>query len=159
MQREYWSALNQTLASVRGPISSTRLPQPQHWMNFGLGRAGFQLGAAMIRPRREVRAEVYIDKPDGKLLFRQLEHSRSEIERELGCALEWNELPGRRACRISNYLRPADANDRTDWPRQHQWLARTLNDLHRVFAPRIRVLETTEASAIDDADLSQTAST
>jgi hypothetical protein len=35
----------------------------------------------------------------------------------------------------------ADPTDKAEWPRQHQWLAKKINELHKVFAPRVRVLE------------------
>lgn len=31
--------------------------------------------------------------------------------------------------------------DKTDWPRQHEWLAKRVNEMLRVFAPRVRALE------------------
>jgi len=43
--------------------------------------------------------------------------------------------------RIAAYLDDADPKDEQDWPRQHEWLATRLNDMHRVFARRIRELD------------------
>ncbi len=74
---------------------------------------------------------------------------KEEIERELGYLLEWEELPSRRDCLISVYLNKVDPENGADWTRQHEWLAKMLNDLHRVFAQRIEVL---------DADIFQTES-
>jgi hypothetical protein len=31
--------------------------------------------------------------------------------------------------------------DEADWPRQHDWLAKRLNEMYRVFAPRVLDLE------------------
>jgi hypothetical protein len=55
--------------------------------------------------------------------------------------LEWEELPNRQDCRISTYLNEVDPEDEEDWRRQHEWLASRLNDMHRVFAGRIRALD------------------
>jgi hypothetical protein len=33
-----------------------------------------------------------------------------------------------------------DPEDRSDWPRQHEWLAQRVNDLHRAFANRVKAL-------------------
>ena len=62
---------------------------------------------------------------------------------ELGYHLEWEELPTRRDCRVACYLNDIDPENKADWARQHEWLARHLNDLHRVLAPRVKTLEAT----------------
>jgi hypothetical protein len=67
--------------------------------------------------------------------------SVSEIERELGFALDWEELPEGQDSRISVSLDGADPENEGDWTRQHEWLARRLNEMHRVLAPRIRALD------------------
>ena len=141
MQRDYWAGLHQALDGYGGPVSGNRTPQPQSWMNYTIGRAGFAVGASMSRSRKEIRAEIYVDGSDAKTLFRLLQQQQNDLERELGYSLEWEGLPNRRACRISTYLRPADVSDRLDWPRQLEWLATRLNDLHRVFAQRVRLLD------------------
>jgi hypothetical protein len=38
-------------------------------------------------------------------------------------------------------LNDADPDDRKDWPRQHEWLAKRLNDMHRVFNGCVRALD------------------
>lgn len=68
----------------------------------------------------------------------------ASIEEELGYRLEWEELPARRDSRISIYLSNVDPEEERDWPRQHEWLAAKLNDMHRVFSPRIRALDADE---------------
>jgi hypothetical protein len=42
---------------------------------------------------------------------------------------------------MASYLNDVDPKDKTDWPRQHEWLAKRLNEMHRVFAPRVNALE------------------
>jgi hypothetical protein len=49
------------------------------------------------------------------------------------------------------YLSDVDPEDETDWPRQHEWLAGRLNEMHRVFAPRVRALDA-DARPADHAD-------
>jgi Domain of unknown function (DUF4268) len=94
----------------------------------------------MIRPRKQVRAELYISGDSAKAFFGLLKHDETAIEQELGYRLDWEALPARRDSRISAYLNDADPDDEADWPRQHEWLAKRLNNMHRVFAPRIKPL-------------------
>jgi len=94
----------------------------------------------MTRQKRHIRAELYIAGDLAKPLFGLLRNQKAEIEKELGYRLEWEELPEARDCRIVCYLNDVDPADETDWPRQHEWLAKRLNELHQIFAPRVRAL-------------------
>lgn len=140
-QRKYWAALHTILDSVVGPVSGNKKPQPQSWMNYGIGRSGFYLGAVMIRQKNQIRAELYISGDSAKAFFGLLERQKNEIEQELGYPLEWEQLPARRDCRISYYLNDVDPEDDADWPRQQEWLAKRLNDMHRVLTDRVRALD------------------
>ncbi|MEQ8827702.1 MAG: DUF4268 domain-containing protein [Parvibaculum sp.] len=140
-QRAFWDGLHAALVKAGGPVSGNRKAQPQSWMSYSIGRSEFSLGATILRRSNQVRADLYTDGPNAEAYFRALENDREAIEVELGYALTWEALPGRRACRIAAYLDNVDPEDKTQWPRQHEWLAGKLNDLHRVLAPRIKTLD------------------
>ena len=140
MQRAYWDALHAVLNEVAGPVSGNRKAQPQSWMAYSIGRTGFHIGAVMGRPKRRIRSELYLAGPKAKAFFHLLREQKEEIERELKYPLEWEELPAGSDSRVSTYLYDVDPEDEADWPSQHQWFASKLNDLHRVFSPRIRDL-------------------
>ena len=141
LQREYWAALNQVLNAQRGPVSGNRKPQPQSWMPFPIGRTEFALGAVMTRLKNQIRAELYISGVQAKTLLALLRQQKESIESELGYPLEWEELPAKRDCRVAVYLNGVDPEDDAEWPQQHEWLAKRLNDMHRVFAQRVRALD------------------
>jgi hypothetical protein len=141
MQRAYWTAFDKVLSALGGPVSGGKKPQPQSWMAYSIGRSHFSVGAAMVRPKRQVRAELYISGNRAKAFFHLLAAQKTEIERELGFALDWEELPEGQDSRISVSLDGADPENEGDWTRQHEWLARRLNEMHRVLAPRIRALD------------------
>lgn len=144
LQRAYWAALQDALTATRGPISGARTPQPQSWMAYPIGRTHFQLSAVMLRPKRQIRAELYLHGENAKAFFGLLKLQQPAIEQELGYPLEWEELPAGQDSRISIYLSDLDPEDQTDWPRQHQWLAQRLNDLHRVFSQRVKALNASD---------------
>jgi hypothetical protein len=141
MQRAYWIAFDTVLAALGGPVSGGKKPQPQSWMAYSIGRSHFSVGAATVRPKRQVRAELYISGNKAKAFFHLLAAQKAEIERELGFALDWEELPEGQDSRISVSLDDADPEHEADWTRQHEWLAKRLNEMHRVLAPRIRALD------------------
>jgi hypothetical protein len=140
-QREYWAALNKVLEAAGGPVRNDKTPPPRQWMNFPIGRSKFRLTATMLRGESRIRAKLHLAGPHAKAHFGLLKAQREEIERELGYPLEWEEFPQQRDSRISAYLNGVDSEDRSEWPHQHDWLAKRLNDLHRAFAPRVSALD------------------
>jgi hypothetical protein len=151
VQRNFWAALNVVLDAVGGPVAGYRTPQPQYWMRFPIGRSRINLSANTNRLKHWIRAGVRLGGPQAKTFFRILESQKDAIERELGYALHWEELPDAQDSRIACYLNDTDPEDETDWPRQHEWLTARLNELHGVFAPRISVLGSAERGQLADA--------
>jgi len=141
VQLAYWTALQTVLEAAGGPVGGHRTPQPKAWMTYSIGRTGIRLSSVVTMGKRRIHAELYLQNPLAKEQFALLRQGAAEVERELGYPLSWEELPGRQACRIATYHEDVDPADEADWPRQHRWLADRLNDLHRVFAPRVRALD------------------
>jgi hypothetical protein len=90
--------------------------------------------------KRKIHVELYLRGTTAKQFFRLLLSQKVEIERELGYALDWQELPEGQDSRIA-ISRDADPTNEEDWPNQHDWLAQRLNELYRVFSSRVRNLE------------------
>ncbi|SDA11134.1 DUF4268 domain-containing protein [Sphingomonas sp. NFR15] len=141
LQLAYWTALGNVLAAKGGPLARERKPQPQPWMSYSVGRSGFGINASMSRPKRQVRAELYMSSPNAKAFFHLLHADKAEIEAELGYAVDWEELPEGRDSRISTPLNGIDLEEQADWPRQHDWLAQRMNEFYRAFVNRIKALD------------------
>jgi hypothetical protein len=141
MQEKYWAALNSQLEAIGGPVSGKRKAQPQSWMHYRIGKSHMGLGGAMNTQKRQIRAELYLQGPPAKTYFGLLKNQQSEIERELGYPLDWQELPDGQDSRIAIFRNDADPANEADWPDQHDWLANRLNEFYRVFAPRVQTLE------------------
>ena len=138
--RKYWSAFMHALDSAGGPLMGGRRPADCARTAFNVGRHGFRIVASTTGLRRHVRVQLFIDGEEAKRRFALLRRGKAEIEAELGYALDWEEMPDARDCRVSCYLRDTDREDEADWPRQHAWLAERANDMHRVFARRVKAL-------------------
>lgn len=145
-QLAYWEGLHAALVAKAGPVSGQRKAQPQSWMNYAIGRTGFMLGAVMIRPRRQIRAELYITGSKAKSFFRALLRDREAVEAEIGYPLDWDLRPDGQDTRIFTALDNVSPDDQADWARQHDWLAQKLNDLHRAFARRVVRLDPDDAA-------------
>jgi hypothetical protein len=128
MQVEYRTAVNQALDVANGPILGKRKPLPQNWMNYSIGRSYFSVTVVMIRAKKQMRAQLSISGVRAKEFFGLLKSQKDAIERELGYPLDWEALPEAQECRVSSCLNDADPEDQADWPRQHQWLAKRMND-------------------------------
>jgi hypothetical protein len=118
-------------------------------MAYPIGRSEFNLGAVMKRPKRQVQAELYISSEKAKAYFYLLQEQKDAIEAELGYPIVWEELPARRDSRISIVFENVDPEDQLDWPRQHEWLAKHLNDFHRVFVNRVRLLNADDWNPVE----------
>lgn len=141
LQLEYWTEFHAALKKENGPISGNRKPQPQSWMAYSVGRTYFNLGTAMLRPKKQIRVELYIEGENAKAFFNLLQQQEDEIKEELGYSLAWEELPNRRDSRIAYYLDNVNPEEKADWQRQHDWLAKHINDMYRIFASRVRALD------------------
>ncbi len=140
LQREYWTALMTIIEDRGGPIR-TRKPRPQHWADFSIGRAWFNLTASMDTGKGIIRTELYLGGPEATPHFLLLRKQAEAIETELGTVLEWQDLPGKKACKITLHNHEVDPTDRSDWDTQHAWFVMYLEKFHQAFSQRVRDLD------------------
>ena len=160
MQLRYWTAFRDVLLSTEGPARPQKA-HPDNYLIMTIGRSGFHLAGGTNSRDSWIRAELYLNHgelkkrapySDANAYFHALEQAREAIERELKFSLEWEGLSTKGSCRVATYKRHCDPTDESDWPVQHKWLADRLNRLHRVLAPRIKVLEPLDSDAADSTD-------
>lgn len=143
---QFWTAFREYLLSNASRIKSTK-PLPQNWMTIAIGRSGFSLSAIASfwnseeesYDSNELRAEFAITGEHSKAFFAELDSEKESITAEVGYPLIWYNPENARVCRI--YVRKSvNLRDQSAWDEQHHWLLEKLEDLHRVFAPRVRSL-------------------
>jgi hypothetical protein len=146
LQMQFWTAFREYVLTHGKRIKPTKA-LPQHWMNIAIGRSGFNLAAIASfwnsetesYDSHEIRAELAMTDAHAKTYFATLEVEKETIGAAIGDALTWHNPENARVCRI--YLRKSvNLRDQKAWPEQHRWLLERLEDLHRVFASRVRVL-------------------
>ena len=146
LQLRLWTAFHAYLQG-NSKLLNPRKPHPQHWSSFSIGRNDFELCAIASMwsnhtnsyQQNEIRAEMQMHGVRAKEFYEQLEAQKEAIEGEVGQELEWYNPDSARMCRI--YLRrDADLEDETQWPHYFAWLQENLENLHRVFRPRIQNL-------------------
>ncbi len=77
---------------------------------------------------------------DAKAHFARLSEHREVIERQLGFALDWQELPDAKACRIVTFYPNASIEDETRWDEYLQWLQQRLVVMDQVLRPIVKSL-------------------
>src|SRR5262245_58881846 len=146
LQVQFWTAFREYVLTHGKCIKPTK-PLPQNWMNIAIGRSGFNLSAIASfwnsetesYDSHEIRAELIMTDAYAKTYFAALEAEKESIGAALGDTLTWHNPENARMCRI--YLRKSvNLRDQKAWPEQHRWLLERLEDLHRVFASRVRGL-------------------
>lgn len=140
---EFWTFFREFAATYKSEIRLQKAA-PQHWMNLSIGRSGFGLCAVSstwnsekeVYDEGEIRAEVIINNPYAKQHFELLKSQAPEIEAELGYPLTWQSIPTTKSCKI--YTRKsAYIGNRNDWENQSAWLLDRLDELRKIFGPRI----------------------
>ncbi|MDE3262269.1 MAG: DUF4268 domain-containing protein [Acidobacteriota bacterium] len=111
-------------------------------MSYSVGRGGFSVLGSRNKQRQRISASLYLSDKDATTFFALLQRDKTSIEQELDPGFVWREM--RKECQIVIHLDNVDPDDESDWPRQHQWLAKQINELHRIFAPRIKRLNLDE---------------
>jgi hypothetical protein len=140
LQISYWDELHAVLNKSGGSVARNRKAQPQGWMSYSIGKTNVSVSAAINSTEKVVRAEIYLTGHTAKDYFFQLFEHQQNISDALGFKVSWDELPNGIDSRIVTYLMNSDPTDKSDWLRQHEWLSKHLNALHRVFSPYVRNL-------------------
>ena len=131
-QLEFWQQLKE-FASEKYPELRLRTPRPQHWYDVSIGRADRHVCFTVYSRENQVGCDLYI--PDSKELYMTFLASKAQIENELGIdePLDWQELSGKKACRIRLW-HPFTFTDSTTWNEAFDWLSRTAIRFKKVFS-------------------------
>jgi len=120
-------------------FTNARIGQAQNWYSFTTGTKGFQYGVSFAAGGR-LRTELYIDLGESALNtagFEALRKERATLETQFGEPLEWENLEGRRACRVAIY-RPGSIEDSAASLEEYQkWAIDHLLQFKKVFGPRL----------------------
>lgn len=150
LYQAFWSEFLPAFHQAHAGWSRANTPGKDNWMNFPAGRTQVSYGANYnYAPCRNAapsfRVEVYIDgknREQASSRFDALHQNKEHIEAEYGGSLEWDPLPGARACRIASYYaQDAQVTEREQWPQVREWAVEHLGKLRSAFAPYIANLD------------------
>lgn len=154
LYQEYWLKLRDVYEASG---EKARFPKawPRQWLPFRIGRSGFQISAVVNRTERALRVELYMRQkgmPPNQA-YNALLAQKANIDAAFDSPPDWQPLPDRVASRIAVHLSDADIADRSDWPRQHDWIVKQLTRFRQVFADRVKALRLDETPETEDRDV------
>jgi len=139
-QLAFWQLFKAKL-EMDEPSIKCRKPYPQHWYDFSMGRAGYWISATLNAQERRAGIELNMNNSsENKWNFEALSAQHDSIEAELGEALMWMSLPGRKSSRIALFKTGIDPLDEANWPELVAWMRDHLIRFRQVFSGRIKEL-------------------
>ena len=137
MNFDFWEAALPELRK-NSKLFQNISPSKGHWLGGAVGHAGIGLNPCIYKDH--ARLELYIDTRDkekNKRVFRELEKQRNELEEKCGSKFVWQELPDKRASRISLSSERGGINDTDDWDTSINFLSKNVGKMHDVFKPAL----------------------
>ena len=133
---EYWAAFNDyAFANAAfAKVFNKRKPSTDHWMTLSIGSSACHLSILRLQQQSQIAVEFYID--DDKELYHMLYAHKDDIEATVGEALDWRELPEKKASRIL-VEKVADLSNDEEWPQQFEWIMDHLVKMRKAFKKHI----------------------
>lgn len=137
---EFWENALPILRAKTG-IYNNVSPTKDNWLTGASGHSGIVFNPVIRMDR--ARAELYIDTGDEKRntdIYNALKSKEPEIADTFPDELVWQELPGKRACRVSVQYHDYGLNDEEHWNEIIDFFAEKLSALMKVFKPLINAI-------------------
>ncbi|MYB01872.1 DUF4268 domain-containing protein [Candidatus Poribacteria bacterium] len=151
LQKEFWTELRDYMIQKDSSVK-LRKPKPSNHINASIGKAHFSISAYMDKQNKRVRVRIYMGGPNSTAHFHLLKEQQTEIEKEFGEPLEWEEKPEGKEKYISLSKSDTDPTDEADWQNQHKWLATKIEKFNEIFGPRIKILDAVDWEPPEDED-------
>lgn len=119
-RQEYWIAFNE-YAYTKAEFAKNfnkRKASTDHWMTLSVGSSAYHISLLQLRKDKNIGVEWNIT--DDKEMYKLLYSHKKEIEVDVGIALDWRELPGKKASRIL-VTHPAEFDNKDQWSEQFDW--------------------------------------
>lgn len=107
LYQAFWGRFLDRVRAERPGWTRAQKPPASNWLSMPCPFKGGPNYGVSFGSQGRIKTELYIDYPDDAeralALFQQLADLKDTIEATFGGGLSWEELPGRRACRIAVY--------------------------------------------------------
>jgi len=137
LRMEYWTAFHNYVDEKGLDVLKHAGATADHWCDFRVGIAGFHY-ACILTVKNWIGVQVYLgsDNPtQNKSRYDLIEKDcKSEIDQLDSKKIEWKRLDDKKASYV-NVKQQADIRDKSDWPRQFDWMYKTVMGLHKIVKP------------------------
>ena len=140
LQLEYWAAFRKFVQS-KDAIIKPQKAAPQHWVNVSIGRSDFGMYAFVDTQKHRIGVRLVLSGENKQAHYHLLLNQKDAVEKEMGEAIVWDELPDKKSSYLSIYRNNVDPKQISDWENQHNDLFNVLESFHKVFAGRIKKLD------------------
>jgi hypothetical protein len=140
LRLNYWSAFAKR-PELEGLLAAPLKPNRMGHLNLPAAWRNFRLTVYMDRTGKRLGVSLTCRGDDGIEHYRQLVANKTQIENTLGAELRWGDNVTKNEGWATWRLSGNDANLQSDWPRQHQLLAKKAVEFHRAFNPFIEEFE------------------
>jgi hypothetical protein len=120
---QFWARYLERLHAEHPSWSNAKAPQTSNWINQPSPMKGTVISLSFAAGHR-LRHELYIDSGDDQLnltLLKQLESQKVVLESVYGRSLKFEELPGKRACRVGDYREHSNVSDSDHYEQFIDW--------------------------------------
>jgi hypothetical protein len=134
--RTFWGRFIERVQLEHPGWTNARVPSGDNWITMKCPMKGCLYGVNFAMGGK-TRAELYIDTGDGdenQAILEGFAEHKEEIEGAFGAPLSWEELPGKRACRIA-YYGAGDAADLDSHDAYIDWMFDASSRLRRALEP------------------------
>lgn len=108
----FWTRFNEVIIE-RGRLFNVRKASTDHWYDVAIGTSVAHLEITLVNKENCMEIELYIS--DDKSIFDSLYAEKDSIEKELGLALDWQRLDGKKASRIVYRIPGLDFDDHSNY--------------------------------------------
>lgn len=110
---EFWTQFNDVLEQ-RGKPFNKRKVSTDHWYSVAVGSSAWQLSIELVNKEHRIRVCAWII--DNKDRFDIIHQHKEEIESELGFALSWKRMDGKKSSLICTYIDGLDFKSQENYP-------------------------------------------
>lgn len=123
LYREFWTRWLEVVRANHPTWSRATRPPKGAWFTMTAGSPGATFYTTFTR--RGLSSELVFESQDAATntaRYSALLRSKDELEDAYGFRLDWQDLPGRKATRVADYLRDAQIIREDEWPAYLEWL-------------------------------------
>ncbi len=135
--REFFQSMIDVLRE-KHRFTNAKEAQPRNYRRFSSGFRGIHYAASISQGK--VAVQLHLDREDmawNQGLLARLERCKEGLEYQIGNALDWQQVEGRRACHISLYRPGAIDDDPATLQETQEWMIEQLLKFKGVFGPHL----------------------